>query len=377
MTRSLPRLMIAMEFPSLLGGEQSLLAVARALRSRFEFLFAVPPGGALEEQLIRDRFRLVPFSWRDDQGKRKSDEELLAAWHSLLATEKPDLLHANSLTLARFFARHRDQFPIPITGHLRDQMRISKKAVEDLQHLDGLISVSDATRDYYVQQGIAPQQIQRIYNGIELDSHVVRTDLRSELGLNQQVKLAAQIGQVCLRKGQDLLISSWLKLLPDFPEWHLVVIGERYSGKQESRDYFTGLVKELENGSEDPRVHFLGYRTDVRELLPQIDLLIHPARQEPFGRVLLEAAAAGQAIVATSVGGTEEMLEGERSVKLVPPDHKELLIEACRDLMADATLRNKLGQAAQGRIADLFLLGRSAEEHHAFWSSLLCPRSDP
>ncbi|MEZ5951220.1 MAG: hypothetical protein R3C12_18810 [Planctomycetaceae bacterium] len=69
-----------------------------------------------------------------------------------------DLLHANSLTLCRFAGRHRERISIPVTGHLRDIMRLSAKAMGDLTRLDRLIAVSRATAEAYstrVTQGEA------------------------------------------------------------------------------------------------------------------------------------------------------------------------------------------------------------------------------
>ena len=67
---------------------------------------------------------------------------------------------------------------------------------------------------------------------------------------------------------------------------------------------------------------------------------MHPARQEPLGRVLLEAAAAGVAVVATDVGGTPEIFPPDsESARLVPPDDAAALAAAMLELLDDEALR--------------------------------------
>ena len=71
---------------------------------------------------------------------------------------------------------------------------------------------------------------------------------------------------------------------------------------------------------------------------------MHPARQEPLGRVLLEAAAAGVAVVATDVGGTREIFPPEAdAARLVPPDDADALAAAMLELLGNRELRGRLG----------------------------------
>ena len=99
---------------------------------------------------------------------------------------------------------------------------------------------------------------------------------------------------------------------------HYVIVGQRHSEKAESRQFATigqghaRLACTQRARAAPARVHFLGVRNDVCRLLDELTLLVHPARQEPLGRVLLEAAAAGVAVIATDVGGTPEIF---------PPDN--------------------------------------------------------
>ena len=109
-------------------------------------------------------------------------------------------------------------------------------------------------------------------------------------------------------------------------------------------------------------VHFLGRRNDVSALLQQWTALIHPARQEPLGRVLLEAAASGCPVVATEVGGTREIFPGTESdgALLVPPDSPREMAESICQLLRLPQLRHDLEQAGRQRASQCFDVIQSA-----------------
>jgi glycosyltransferase involved in cell wall biosynthesis len=111
------------------------------------------------------------------------------------------------------------------------------------------------------------------------------------------------------------------------------------------------------------RVLWLGERDDVAEILPELSILAHAARQEPLGRVLLEAAATGIAVVATDVGGTSEIFPPEaNAARLIVPNDPDALATALLDLLADQSQRIALGSAARVRAVQAFDAAQSAQQ---------------
>jgi glycosyltransferase involved in cell wall biosynthesis len=101
----------------------------------------------------------------------------------------------------------------------------------------------------------------------------------------------------------------------------------------------------------------------------EIDLLVHPAHQEPLGRVLLEAAAAGLPIVATDVGGTSEILSDGHSSRLIRPDDPKMLATAIEELIRDPEMRQRFAAAARAEIESRFPVQRAAEELRRLWKT--------
>ena len=363
-----PRVAVLFEYPTLLGGERSLLVAAEHLQDQFDFLAIAPPRGPLAAAVSAAGIPIVASPLFDGSGHRLSRPDALDCLTNLAAELDVDLLHGNSLAMGRLTGAVADRLNVPSTAHLRDIVRLSQAAVGNLNENAALMAVSAATRQYHVQQGVAAERCVVVHNGVDLVQfrpQVRNTVLRREWAVPDDAVLAVGVGQIGLRKGWDVLAAA-AEHLTFLPNLHLVIAGERHSIKQESRDFEAEVRRRLAHALPG-RVRFVGYRSDIPALLAAADLLVHPARQEPFGRVLLEAAAAGKAIVATNVGGTAELLDDETSALLVPSGDATLLADALSRLINDAALRDQLGAAARLRVERDFGAALSAARLAEVW----------
>jgi len=161
--------------------------------------------------------------------------------------------------------------------------------------------------------------LQVIYNGVNTDLFrpaPATGILKQELGLSDSAVLVANIGQICLRKGQILLAQAAVSLAQELPEVRYLFIGQRHSQKAESVEYENTIRRTFRDAGIEDRLFCLGFRHDVPAILNEVDLVVHTAHQEPLGRVLLEAASCGRPIIATEVGGTAEILTDRASALL-------------------------------------------------------------
>jgi glycosyltransferase involved in cell wall biosynthesis len=374
------RIVILCEFGSVNGGERSLLAALEHLRSAIEPVFLAPPRSRLAESLRAGGWRHEPFDVRDGDARRRSTADLLWELADRVESVRPRLVHGNSLSMGRLTGRLASSIGVPCTAHLRDIIKLNRAAVNDLNGNHRLFAVSEATRDFHVNGGLDAARTRVVYNGVDLQTFrpaagdAERVALRRELRLPTDATLAATIGQIGLRKGLDVLAAAVTSLASGVPNLHLLLIGERYSGKAESVEFEMRLRQDLARDGLERRVHWLRYRDDVPTILRGVDLLIHPARQEPFGRVLLEAAASGLAIVATRVGGTAEMLTDGRSALFVPSDDPPRLAFAIERAVNDASLRQALGRAAREAMERRFDITQRALDLGRAWNEVAAAR---
>ena len=324
----------------------------------FKILVAAPPCGPLASELRSRGITNLLWPTHDEVGKRHPLERLREDLANLVLQARPNLIHANSLSTARISGPVAAKCDVPSIGHLRDILKLATQAIEDLNAHRRLVAVSRATRDFHVAQGLAALKCVVVNNGVDLAEFKPRPTtgyLHRELKLPANARLCAVIGQLGLRKGTDVALAAALQIADQFSNVHWLVIGERTSTKDESRE-FEDLLRSI--AAEEPltgHVHFLGSRTDVPALLAECDVLVHAARQEPLGRVLLEAAASGLAIVATDVGGTREIFPKDANAAiLVPADEQSALADAVCSLLSDDHHRYELGAAARQRAESAF-----------------------
>jgi len=369
-------ILLLFEYPTLCGGEQSMLCLLPSLQAAgCRLRAAAPREGLLASALIQQGVEVLPIALHESSGVRRPLDVCRAELAQLLACTRPELLHANSLSMARLAGPVAAEIGLPSVGHIRDIVKLSRRAIDDVNCHTSLLAVSKAVRDFHVAQGVEARRLSVLYNGVDLEVFrpcAATGYLQRELNLPAEARLLAAIGQLGPRKGLDQLLLSMRQVVERWPEAHLLLIGQRLSTKDEGVEYERALHHMADEAPLAGHVHFLGWRTDIAKLLPELTLLVHAARQEPLGRVLLEAAACGCAIVATDVGGTREIFEDSMAgAILVRPNDPQA--------MADAILRapdpsvSKLNYCNALRLAERFAAASAGRDLASHWESTLTP----
>ena len=365
---------IVFEYATLNGGERSMLAALDELAaSRCRFAALAPAEGPLADALDSRGIPREEFACHAPRGERLPRAELHERLRAALRKLNADVVHANSLSMGRLLGAIAADLGVPTAAHLRDIVGLSRAAVEDLNRNAILLAVSRAARDFHVAQGVDPERICVLYNGVDCERFRPRSatgELRRSLGLPDDALLALTIGQIGVRKGLDVLAQAARAATERLPGVHFLIVGERHSSKAESVEFEHALLASVQTPPLAGRVHVLGRREDVDRLMNEADLLIHAARQEPLGRVLLEAAASGLPIVATDAGGTREIVEDGRSARIVPAGDPRALAAALIELNRDSALRETLAAAARERALALFPAEKSARALEAVWLEL-------
>ena len=373
-----PHIAVVFEFSTLNGGERSMLAVMRTLLAdkAARFSAIAPSGGDLTSELQRLQIPLLPFTNRDELGKKLSPAELHKTLFDLIDAVKPDVVHSNSLSMSRLLG----QLPwagvrVPRTGHLRDIIKLNPTVIRDLNANHRLVAVSEATRRFHVAQGLDADRCVVIHNGVDLNLFSPRNAVESSdhplLELPPGCKVLLCAGQICLRKGQHVLAKAVCQLLHDRSDVHLLIAGERHSAKQESIQYEQAIRNEFDAISKGGHLHMPGFCNDMTTLMNSVDMLVHASHQEPFGRTLLEAAASGLPIIATNVGGTPELLRNGLDAILVQAGNPDQLEEAITKLIDHPDLASSLAVSARQRIEELFTIETAARNLLGFWRSTI------
>ncbi len=262
-----------------------------------------------------------------------------AAWRLARVARGFDVVYPNSQKAAVVAMLAAPLMRRPVVWHLHDILSpehfapLQRKLAVRLANVSAsrVIANSEASRRAFVASGGDPNLVTVVLNGIDAAPFegIERFDaapMRRSLGLSG-VKLVGLFGRLTPWKGQHVLIDA-LAALPDV---HALLVGDALFGEAEYREQLRAQASRL--GVAD-RVHWLGFRTDVPQLMRTVDAVVHASTsEEPFGRVIVEGMLAKRPVLAADHGASRELL-GDRDAGLVPPGDPGRLAAAISRVLA-------------------------------------------
>jgi Glycosyltransferase len=314
------------------GAEQHALALMKGLRERgHEVLYAGPSDSWLAGRCAEagiDHEHLAMVGMYD-----------VVSWlrlRRLVARWRADIVHGHLLRGARYAGWACGRAAAVGTAHATT----ARKHMQDCREL---IAVAEAVRRTLVDAGYDARRITVIHNGVADQPGGDRAALRRELGIGEDEFAVFNAGRFIPDKGQHLLVEA----IGQVPGARLYLAGDP------ATDYGRG-VQEAARGRAE--VTFLGYRGDVRRLLPAFDAYASSSYREAFPLSLVEAACAGLPIVATDVGGVAEIVRDGQTGVLVPPGNAQALAAALARLAREPARAQALGRQARQLYAGQFTL---------------------
>ena len=232
--------------------------------------------------------------------------------------------------------------------------------------MDRIIAVSESVKSVFRFFNKIPGKVCVVHNGIDITnfSSVKNYDLKITLGLSSDATVIGVIAVFDACKGHVYLFHAIKKLVSDgLKDIVCLVIGDGRMGNE----LRTFVVHER----LEPYIRFLGYRTDVSQLLTIVDIVAIPSLQESFGITALEAMAMKVPVIATDVGGLQEIVaEGETGM-LVQPANIDALYGALKYLIQHADLRQKMGEAGKKRVENMFSLEKNVRKTEEIYLNVL------
>ncbi len=362
--------LLVCEFGNLNGAERSLLSTIDQLNGVVNYSAVVPTTGELTEKFRRRNIPVYTLDWKSGDSNR-SINDLRKDFSEILLnykrrTESDFLVHANSLSSSRMTGPVCRQKQIPSLGHIRDIIKLSRQTITDLNCHKNLACVSSATKAYHVNQGLDEKKATVLYNGVDL------SEFYPSKNKNANVPLKVGIaGQISLRKGMDVFFQAAEILEQRGIRLQYEIAGSRQSSKQETVDLENKLIQSADV-FPDGRFFLKGQLPELSDWLRSLDIYVHTARQEPLGRVLLEAAATGLPIVTTDVGGTKEIFCNlDSAALLIPPNDAHAAALAIEKLSRDADLRTRLGALSRETAVTLFSVQQASENLLNLYKSVI------
>ncbi len=356
------------------GGERVFQQLADGLNERFEVMAAASAGGKFEDGIRELGAKFFPVDM-----SRQFSLGPIRKLNNIIRNNKIDLVHSQGAR-ADFYTRIAGRvagsphnlctIAMPVEGFdVRLWRRMIYRTIDSFteKYVDKFIVVSDALKRILIEKrGFPGHRIARIYNGIELKQYHPDAEdgkIRKEWGIPQEDPLIGTIGRMVRQKGFEFLIRAIPEVVQVVPDAKFIFVGDGPLKDQ--------LIVKSEQLNVRDRIVFAGFRSDIKEILSNIDLLVVPSLLEGFPIITLEAMAMAKPIVATSIDGiTEQITDGETGFLVPPKDHRTLA-EAILRLIQDKELSKKLGVSARKRVEKEFSVEKMLKETEKVYLSLL------
>ena len=363
------------------GGERTFLQLIRGLLcERYAIHVATSPEGDFFKVLTRMGIDVVPLDLR-----KRVNVKNIKRLSEIVRERKINIVHSQG-GRADFYARIAvrrlkpkvkvvNTVAMPVKGYDVGALRKGVYRFFDWlseRYADRFIVVSEVLRETLLSSyKIPPDKVIKIYNGIELNEYrpngkgvrSQKSEVRSEFGLSKDAPVIGTIGRMVWQKGFEYLVECIPEIVRTYLDTKILIVGDG-----PLRERLEALSKEL--GVRD-NVIFTGFRSDIKELLSAVDLLVIPSLLEGFPMVTLETMAMAKPIIATNIDGiTEQITDGVDGI-LVPPKNPSALAKAVIRVLNDKETARNMGLAARKKVEQEFSVGKMVAETEKVYMSLL------
>ncbi|MCF7873292.1 MAG: glycosyltransferase [Candidatus Omnitrophica bacterium] len=334
------------------GVERGVLDLVRYFKASDNFpnfeSIVISAGGNLSYLLENSKVKHYQFSV-----DKKSPFSLLTVpkISKLILKEKPNIMHARSRVPAwiSFFATRNTECHFVTTAHGIYKNKISSEVMGWGKFV--ICPSKTVARQMKEKFGVPEEKIIIIPRWVDLDKFRF-FDYQSRIDDN----FIVSVGRISPTKGYQYLIDAFRKVVRFNPYLKLKIVGSVDKNKSRYLDYLKTLVSRF---SLNYNVEFIGFNQDIENILAKAKLLVAPSLiEEAFGRVVVEAAACGTPVVATKVGGFQEIINDKKDGLLVPPADPDSLSEAILSLINDSEMAEKLAVNARNKVETKYTMDK-------------------
>jgi glycosyltransferase involved in cell wall biosynthesis len=362
------------------GGVLSLLELARSLdRTEFEpmvlFYWAHPARDRFDRAGIHSMSVWPAKPGKDPRRSLRREISIARRVRSIVRRHAVDILHHNThLYWDRASVLGAAGCSAVQVCHIRNFRPFTLAERLCARHVDAFIYTSQAVAQHCLEQGIEPGRGHVIHNPIDIvrfASGGDRRRIRRELNLKPDDHVVVCIGRLDTWKGQDHFLTALAELRRQGRPVKGLLVGD-YPPRARRNGYACKLETMVEQLGLRDHVRMTGFREDIPELLAASDLFVHcSVSPEPFGRVVVEAMAAGTPVIATASGGILDIVRHGETGLLVPCADAAALADSMARLLEDPSTVSRLVETALGWARESFSVLKHVEAVQALYRGLL------
>ena len=330
----------------LYGGGRQVVWLLRGLAARgVDNLLLCPQGSAIARESFPDGVAVDDVPMRGDL-----DLAFIGRAGRRIERFDPDVVHLHSRRGADWLgaiAARRHGRPVVLSRRVTNP-EPGWLAPLKYRLYDRVVTISHAIAAELARAGVSADKVRVVHSAAPPPPGEIwdRARFLREFGLADDARVIGMAAQFIRRKGHADLLEALPGVLEDRPRVQVLLFGQ---GPLEEE-----ISDEIRRRGLEDRVRAVGFRHDLDTFLAHLEVLVHPARDEGLGVILLQASAAGVPVVATPVGGIPEVIRDGVNGVLVPPEDAPALAGALAWLLDDDDLREELGRRGPGIIAAEF-----------------------
>jgi mannosyltransferase len=235
-----------------------------------------------------------------------------------------------------------------------------------INRMDAIIATSAISASYLKREATV------VLHGVDTETYAPppdRTAAFAESGLPGRYAIGC-FGRVRAQKGSDVFVDAMCALLPRYPDFTAVIVG---AITVDQAGFASDLKRRIEAAGLSSRIVITGELAieEVQRWYKRLTIYAFTSRNEGFGLTLIEAMAAGSALVAARAGAAEVVVEDGVTGILTPPGDVDALVAALEPLMRDPSAASAMGARARARVVDKFSLDAEAAGIAAVYRTLV------
>lgn len=280
----------------------------------------------------------------------------------------PDVIHGNNepnanreaMLVAKILRK-------PYVQHVRGDLGVTREQPWLLARPSIFIPVSRWLAGDLLMAGVSVERIRQIYDAVEFTTRPLeetdRSKIHHQFDLDRKVRLVAMVGMLVPWKGQSLFLDAVASLVKsnETQNVRFLIIGD--TPERGDAKFKELLISKVSTLGLSENVIFAGKRDDLRQLMPEIDVVVSASTEpEPLGLVMLEAMYHGCVFVGPAHGAATEVIQHGKNGYLFRPGDADSLAEGISEALRSIDTLESLRIAAQRDVEKRFAGASCAEK---------------
>lgn len=355
------------------GAETLLLAMLKNIdKTRFHFTIAYATKGVLKKDFEAAGAEVIPFD-----SHMHLDIAAVLKLRKMIKDRKIDVLHSHQPRLDLFgaiackltgrpmvFTRHLAISESPI-GSFKKHIFISFDKITLASAVKIVCASKSIADDLEAVEKADRRKIEVIYAGLDLrvyDTGIEKGSIRKEFSIPADAPLIGMIGRINAQKSHQYFIMAASEVLKEEPKSRFFIVGDGPLRQEQER-----LAKSL---GVETNVIFTGFRTDIPQIIADLDISALSSLTEALAVVNIEAMAMEKPVVSFDVGGVSELVINGKTGFLIPPKDWKSFARAIIELIRDKQKALQMGLSGRRRAEEMFSLDIMVHKHEKLYSEI-------